>query len=86
MSSPARVLGRSVPRLEDPPLLRGHGQFVGDITFPHLPQEAESVPSHDRPKPTWKCRRVGKARQGRPRGEKRLLNQVFGLLKVADER
>jgi carbon-monoxide dehydrogenase large subunit len=29
------VLGRSVPRLEDPPLLTGRGQFVGDIGFPH---------------------------------------------------
>jgi carbon-monoxide dehydrogenase large subunit len=29
-----RVLGRSVPRLEDPPLLTGRGQFVGDIAFP----------------------------------------------------
>jgi len=35
MSSPARVLGRSVPRLEDLPLVRGHGQFVADIAFPH---------------------------------------------------
>ena len=26
-----RVLGRSVPRLEDRPLLTGRGQFVGDI-------------------------------------------------------
>ena len=25
---PGRVLGRSVPRLEDPPLLTGRGQFV----------------------------------------------------------
>ncbi|HEY4471001.1 MAG TPA: xanthine dehydrogenase family protein molybdopterin-binding subunit [Stellaceae bacterium] len=31
----ARVLGRSVPRLEDRPLVRGQGQFVGDIAFPH---------------------------------------------------
>lgn len=30
-----RVLGRAVPRLEDPPLLTGRGQFVGDIRFPH---------------------------------------------------
>jgi len=30
-----RVLGRSVPRLEDPPLVTGRGQFVGDISFPH---------------------------------------------------
>src|SRR5580692_12016420 len=30
-----RVLGRSVPRLEDRPLVRGQGQFVGDIGFPH---------------------------------------------------
>jgi carbon-monoxide dehydrogenase large subunit len=33
--SPGRVLGRSVLRLEDPPLLTGRGQFVGDIAFPH---------------------------------------------------
>jgi aerobic carbon-monoxide dehydrogenase large subunit len=30
----AHILGRSLPRLEDPPLLRGRGQFVGDIAFP----------------------------------------------------
>ena len=35
MSSSAHVLGRSVPRLEDAPLLKGHGQFVADIAFPH---------------------------------------------------
>jgi aerobic carbon-monoxide dehydrogenase large subunit len=29
------VLGRPVPRLEDAPLVRGHGRFVGDISFPH---------------------------------------------------
>src|SRR5207237_6931934 len=29
-----RVFGRSVPRLEDRPLVRGQGQFVGDIGFP----------------------------------------------------
>jgi carbon-monoxide dehydrogenase large subunit/6-hydroxypseudooxynicotine dehydrogenase subunit gamma len=29
------VLGRSVARLEDPPLLTGRGVFVGDIGFPH---------------------------------------------------
>ncbi|TMJ53321.1 MAG: xanthine dehydrogenase family protein, partial [Alphaproteobacteria bacterium] len=29
-----RVLGRSVPRLEDRPLLTGRGQFVGDIALP----------------------------------------------------
>src|SRR5260221_7820074 len=28
------VLGRSVPRLEDPPLVTGRGRFVGDISFP----------------------------------------------------
>jgi carbon-monoxide dehydrogenase large subunit len=28
-------LGDSVPRLEDPPLITGRGQFVGDISFPH---------------------------------------------------
>jgi carbon-monoxide dehydrogenase large subunit len=27
-------IGRSVPRLEDPPLIRGRGRFVGDISFP----------------------------------------------------
>src|SRR3984893_3260391 len=31
---PGRVLGRSVSRLEGPPLLTGRGQFVGDIGFP----------------------------------------------------
>jgi carbon-monoxide dehydrogenase large subunit len=30
-----RILGQSVPRLEDPPLLTGRGAFVGDIGFPH---------------------------------------------------
>jgi CO/xanthine dehydrogenase Mo-binding subunit len=30
-----RVLGRSVARLEDPPLVTGRGRFVGDISFPH---------------------------------------------------
>jgi hypothetical protein len=29
-----RFLGRSVARLEDPPLLTGRGAFVGDIGFP----------------------------------------------------
>jgi aerobic carbon-monoxide dehydrogenase large subunit len=29
------LLGRSVPRLEDRPLLTGRGAFVGDIGFPH---------------------------------------------------
>jgi CO/xanthine dehydrogenase Mo-binding subunit len=29
-----RFLGRSVARLEDPPLLTGLGAFVGDIGFP----------------------------------------------------
>jgi aerobic carbon-monoxide dehydrogenase large subunit len=32
---PGRMLGRSVSRLEDRPLLTGRGQFVGDIAFPH---------------------------------------------------
>src|SRR5206468_3743489 len=31
---PGRVLGRSVPRLEDRPLVTGRGRFVGDISFP----------------------------------------------------
>src|SRR5689334_3187524 len=30
-----RILGQSVARLEDPPLLTGRGAFVGDIGFPH---------------------------------------------------
>ena len=30
-----RVFGRSVLRLEDRPLVRGQGRFVGDIAFPH---------------------------------------------------
>jgi carbon-monoxide dehydrogenase large subunit len=30
-----RVLGRSVARLEDPPLVTGRGRFVGDISFAH---------------------------------------------------
>jgi aerobic carbon-monoxide dehydrogenase large subunit len=30
-----RVLGRALPRLEDPPLLTGCGQFVADLSFPH---------------------------------------------------
>jgi carbon-monoxide dehydrogenase large subunit len=34
-ASAGRVFGRSVPRLEDRPLVRGQGQFVGDIAFPH---------------------------------------------------
>jgi carbon-monoxide dehydrogenase large subunit/6-hydroxypseudooxynicotine dehydrogenase subunit gamma len=28
-------IGRSVPRLEDPPLVRGRGRFAGDIAFAH---------------------------------------------------
>jgi acetyl-CoA carboxylase carboxyltransferase component len=28
-------IGQSVPRLEDPPLVAGRGQYVGDISFPH---------------------------------------------------
>jgi aerobic carbon-monoxide dehydrogenase large subunit len=34
-ASPRPTLGRSLPRLEDPPLLTGRGEFVGDIGFPH---------------------------------------------------
>jgi aerobic carbon-monoxide dehydrogenase large subunit len=32
---PGRVLGRSVARLEDRPLLTGKGRYVSDISFPH---------------------------------------------------
>jgi aerobic carbon-monoxide dehydrogenase large subunit len=28
-------IGQSVTRLEDPPLVRGHGRYAGDISFPH---------------------------------------------------
>ena len=35
LRSSNRILGRSVARLEDPPLLTGRGAFVGDIGFPH---------------------------------------------------
>jgi CO/xanthine dehydrogenase Mo-binding subunit len=33
--SPAGVLGSSVSRVEDRPLVTGAGRFVGDISFPH---------------------------------------------------
>src|SRR5262249_35000530 len=33
--SEARAVGRSVLRLEDPPLLTGKGSFVGDLSFAH---------------------------------------------------
>ncbi len=29
------MIGRSLPRLEDPPLVTGRGRFVGDLGFPH---------------------------------------------------
>ena len=31
----AKVLGQSVERLEDPPLITGRGRFAADINFPH---------------------------------------------------
>ena len=31
----ASWIGQSVTRLEDPPLVRGRGEFAGDINFPH---------------------------------------------------
>jgi CO/xanthine dehydrogenase Mo-binding subunit len=34
MTGPARFIGRSVPRLEDRPLLTGQGHFAADISFP----------------------------------------------------
>jgi len=34
MNEPLRVIGRSVPRLEDRPLLTGRGRFAADINFP----------------------------------------------------
>jgi carbon-monoxide dehydrogenase large subunit len=30
------VIGRSVPRLEDPPLVTGCGRFAADVAFPHM--------------------------------------------------
>jgi hypothetical protein len=39
--------------------------------------------SPDCPEPAGKCGGVGKAWQGRPRGDEGLLNHVLGLLKVA---
>jgi CO/xanthine dehydrogenase Mo-binding subunit len=30
-----KSVGRSVLRLENPPLLTGEGRFVGDLSFPH---------------------------------------------------
>ena len=32
---PENWIGRSVTRLEDPPLVTGRGRYVGDIGFPH---------------------------------------------------
>jgi carbon-monoxide dehydrogenase large subunit len=29
-------IGRSVPRLEDPPLVTGRGRFAADVSFPHM--------------------------------------------------
>ena len=34
MTAPAKFVGRSVPRLEDRPLLKGQGRFAADISFP----------------------------------------------------
>jgi aerobic carbon-monoxide dehydrogenase large subunit len=34
MTKPAKFIGRSVPRLEDRPLLLGKGRFAADISFP----------------------------------------------------
>ena len=35
MTEVTRYIGRSVVRLEDPPLVRGEGRFAADVTFPH---------------------------------------------------
>jgi len=35
MPEKTRFIGRSVTRLEDPPLVTGRGRFAGDIGFPH---------------------------------------------------
>ncbi len=34
MAAPPKFIGRSVPRLEDRPLLLGQGRFAADINFP----------------------------------------------------
>ncbi len=34
MTANTKWIGQSVERLEDPPLVTGHGRFVGDINFP----------------------------------------------------
>ena len=33
--APVKWIGQSVTRLEDPPLVTGHGRYAGDISFPH---------------------------------------------------
>jgi aerobic carbon-monoxide dehydrogenase large subunit len=30
-----KVLGHAVPRIEDRPLVTGHGRYAGDVSFPH---------------------------------------------------
>ena len=35
MSDAPKTIGRSVQRLEDPPLVTGRGRFAADISFPH---------------------------------------------------
>jgi aerobic carbon-monoxide dehydrogenase large subunit len=35
MTAKRAFIGRSAPRLEDPPLVRGDGRFVADMAFPH---------------------------------------------------
>src|ERR1041385_3404851 len=30
-----KVLGHPVPRIEDRPLVTGHGLYAGDVSFPH---------------------------------------------------
>ena len=34
MTAPGKFIGRSVPRLEDRPLLTGQGRFAADVNFP----------------------------------------------------
>ena len=35
LSRERRILGHSVPRIEDLPLVTGQGRYAGDINFPH---------------------------------------------------
>jgi hypothetical protein len=48
------------------------------------PQHPEGVMPDDAPQPARKCRRLRERRQSRPGSDKSLLNDIFGLLEIAD--